>query len=266
MSWIKLPREALQIARECGPTAMAVFVHLVDLSDSEGRSWPLRATLAAALGVSIPTVTRAVCALREAGHIEVDFARKGCPNEYRLTNRVVSPVIRERITSDSTRITSDSTRITSDSGGRITSDSIKEQEKNNKKRKKRAPDVEIPESLRSERFAAIWGDWLEHRSELKKAKPLTAVAIRRALLKLEGWGEPRAVRALEHSLANGWSGIYEPDSNEPSGPPPPKNDPKLAAELERSRKIKQGRRNGNGAAKPIGATSWQLVQQRLNGG
>ena len=68
---------------------------------------------------------------------------------------------------------------------------------------------EIPSSLNSPEFLSSWGDWVLHRGEIKK--PLTPTASKLALRKLEKLGHDRAVAAIQHSIANGWQGIFEPD-------------------------------------------------------
>jgi len=61
----------------------------------------------------------------------------------------------------------------------------------------------------SERFAAVWRAWKEHRRKLKK--PMTDYAQTLTLKKLPKT-ESEAVRWIEHALEKGWQGIYEPDA------------------------------------------------------
>jgi hypothetical protein len=77
-----------------------------------------------------------------------------------------------------------------------------------KNKKKGGEPIEIPAPLQGESFAAAWGEFIKHRSEIKK--PLTPLAIRKQLKALEKIGPARAVAAIDHSIANGWTGIYEP--------------------------------------------------------
>lgn len=57
-------------------------------------------------------------------------------------------------------------------------------------------------------FSAAWADWTEHRKQLKR--PLTPIAIRNQFLLLKKMGEPAAIAAIRHSLANSYQGIFEP--------------------------------------------------------
>jgi len=59
-------------------------------------------------------------------------------------------------------------------------------------------------------FKLFWSNWEQHRKE-KKAK-LTPTARNQQLEKLKDMGEQRAIAALKHSLANGWTGIFEEET------------------------------------------------------
>lgn len=63
----------------------------------------------------------------------------------------------------------------------------------------------------SPEFAAAWANWGKHRTEIRK--PLKPTATKAQLAKLAAMGEPRAIAAINHSLANQWTGIFEPDAN-----------------------------------------------------
>lgn len=69
-------------------------------------------------------------------------------------------------------------------------------------------DFGIPSNLDNEAFKTIWADFLAHRKQLKKK--LTQTAAKTLLVKLSGWGLARASTALTHSIANGWTGVFEP--------------------------------------------------------
>jgi hypothetical protein len=57
-------------------------------------------------------------------------------------------------------------------------------------------------------FKLFWGNWEKHRKEKKQT--LTPTARKQQLEKLQAMGELRAIAALKHSLANGWTGLFEP--------------------------------------------------------
>ncbi len=79
--------------------------------------------------------------------------------------------------------------------------------------KERAEALVLP--FDSADFKLFWENWEQHRKE-KKAK-LTPTARNQQLEKLKDMGEHRAIAALKHSLANGWTGIFEPEQAKPNG-------------------------------------------------
>lgn len=79
----------------------------------------------------------------------------------------------------------------------------------------------------SEDFAQAWGRWEQHRRET--GKKLTPTSVKLQFKKLAAIGEARAVRAIDHSIANGYQGIFEPTGR--NGKPEPVDsgtDPELA--------------------------------------
>ena len=66
----------------------------------------------------------------------------------------------------------------------------------------------LPKSLTTDRFMAAWVEWQIHRKEIKHK--LTPTTIHRQLLKCEGLGHDRAIRAIEYSIEQGYVGIFEP--------------------------------------------------------
>jgi len=68
----------------------------------------------------------------------------------------------------------------------------------------------------SEAFRDAWNDWQTHRKE--KKKPITPLSANIQLKELQAWGEERAISAIGHSIAKGWTGIFEP-SGQALNPP-----------------------------------------------
>jgi hypothetical protein len=60
----------------------------------------------------------------------------------------------------------------------------------------------------SKEFRSAWESWEQHRREIKKK--LTPESIRQQFRKLVEMGESRSIAAINHSIANGWQGIFEP--------------------------------------------------------
>ncbi|WP_309400198.1 hypothetical protein [Cerasicoccus maritimus] len=73
-----------------------------------------------------------------------------------------------------------------------------------------AEHVIIPKELCTAPFKDAWEEWKAHRSEMRKR--FTDRAQRMALKKLATLGPEAAIAAIEHSIANGYQGIF-PDPN-----------------------------------------------------
>lgn len=68
--------------------------------------------------------------------------------------------------------------------------------------------ADLPENLQTKSFLNAWGEWEQHRKEIGHSLKPTTIA--KQLKKLSTWGPERAIAALNHSMENGWHGIFEP--------------------------------------------------------
>lgn len=85
------------------------------------------------------------------------------------------------------------------------------------------PKIEFPASLRTETFRDACTRWFRHRNDI--GKRFSHEAIRLQLLDLEQLGETEAISRINHSIKQGWTGIYPPkDSAGRNGPPPVNGD------------------------------------------
>ena len=70
--------------------------------------------------------------------------------------------------------------------------------------------IPIPAELDTPEFAQAWADWKEHlRQKRKPMKPLQEAKL------LSTWaanGVERTIAAINHSIANGWQGLFEPNA------------------------------------------------------
>lgn len=73
---------------------------------------------------------------------------------------------------------------------------------------------EIPESLDSPEFREAWMRWETHRQEIRKK--LTPTSVKQQMEKLKGFGCDRAIAALNNSIANGYTGIFENETKKGS--------------------------------------------------
>lgn len=70
--------------------------------------------------------------------------------------------------------------------------------------------IPLPPSLQTEPFLTAWANWAAHRAEIRK--PITNTMARTQLGQFAEWGERRAIAAINHTIAKGWQGIREPDT------------------------------------------------------
>ena len=69
----------------------------------------------------------------------------------------------------------------------------------------------------SDSFATAWRAFCRMRAEIRK--PMRQTGAEATLQKLADMGEARAVAALQHTTANEWQGIREPDTPKANGSP-----------------------------------------------
>lgn len=108
----------------------------------------------------------------------------------------------------------------------------KEEEKDKEQEKEK--DDGFPEILNTPEFRVEWAKWETHRKEIRKK--ITPTARNEQLGKLAEMGVLRAISALQHSIASGWQGVFEPyanQSNRGSGG----NRPRLTVAEERNSHI-----------------------------
>lgn len=74
---------------------------------------------------------------------------------------------------------------------------------------------QFPASLDTPEFKAAWGEWREHRKQIRK--PLTPMSARKGLAQCEAMGAARAIAAINRSIANGWRGIFEDSNGQATG-------------------------------------------------
>ncbi len=74
----------------------------------------------------------------------------------------------------------------------------------------------IPPELDTDQFREAWSEFLAHRDEIRK--PVGAVGGKRLLKRFSVMGVDTAIASLHNSVANGWQGVFEPNSA-PGRPP-----------------------------------------------
>ena len=100
-----------------------------------------------------------------------------------------------------------------------------------KRERKPAQDMpEIPEALNTPAFRSAWTDFIDHRKSNRK--PLSPKAAELNLKKCLELGHDIACSAIEQTIANGWTGIFEPKAATPgANGSKPKRDPRVPAHI-----------------------------------
>jgi hypothetical protein len=75
----------------------------------------------------------------------------------------------------------------------------------------RLPVPNLPSDLNVPKLRTAWHDWQEHRAQMRK--PITPKSAEKSFAQFVKWGIDRSVAAIEHSIAGGYQGIFEPSSN-----------------------------------------------------
>jgi hypothetical protein len=202
-------------------SAKIVFARLRQYQGENADCWPSVQTMSAEVGIAGRNVIKQLQALERHGLIVVT-RRTGTSNRYRLATGDEIATRDGNVTSDRNITGTHDVSITGTSDGNITppvtETSPKENKKTSPKKSSEKTKVvfEVPPSLRTSAFAAAWDQWLRHRSEIRK--PLKTTAAAAQLRKLEAMGPDRATAAIEHSIAAGWTGIFEPTTNNNRNP------------------------------------------------
>ena len=104
----------------------------------------------------------------------------------------------------------------------------------------------FPDCLNTEGFKKSWADWHAYRRE-SKLKKWAARTCKAQLTKLAKLGEQNATAAIEHSIANGYQGIFEPSGTGSGGGG---SSPQARAEVRRADQAKRGYAEDQGLMLP----------------
>ena len=105
------------------------------------------------------------------------------------------------------------------------------QQKAKRERKPAQEMPSIPEALNTPAFLSAWDDFTAHRKSIRK--PLSPKAAELNLKKCLELGPDTACNAIEQSIANGWTGIFEPKASTSTAVngSKPKRDPRVPAHI-----------------------------------
>lgn len=178
--------------------ARLVLVLLADRADDSGKTWCGTRDIAARANIGRANVARVLKELCGLGELAVEHgAGRHGTHVYRISPGIMAKPHQDEAASPRSE------------GCVMVKRGMLQGEAHtpiNPKEPQKETVVELPFS--SPEFREAWKNWCQHRKEKRQA--LTPTATRQQLAKLSGLGERRAVLALEHSLACGYLGVFEP--------------------------------------------------------
>lgn len=77
--------------------------------------------------------------------------------------------------------------------------------------KKRQEEPPLPPALAGGAFVSSWGKYVEYRKS-KRLRPLLPASVAAKWAEMATWGEAAACESIARTIANGWSGLFEPQS------------------------------------------------------
>jgi len=204
----------------------SVMMALAHYADDTGDCWPSQRTLAHDAAMTERGIQKIMDALVLAGEVEivekgngrgnsthyrlVKYARKGeqepskgrtiC-SSFEKEERANGDTLKgERIAERANGLPLKGEQLVPPNTNRIPLES-----------KKNTTMAEIPDALKTPEFLTAWSEFKTHRKQ--KKKPMTELAEQKQIRIMEQWGVARAIAAIDHSISNGWTGIFEPRQN-----------------------------------------------------
>ena len=243
MRFAKFPLE-LASRTDVTPASKIVYAIIVDKIGGNARCWSGLRSLATATGLHRDTVSRCVHELAERGLLIVEFRggmsgkRSERTNVYKLpTLNVLETQTLNVLGSPTLNVLGSPTLATSEKHQRPRNpdvnvlktrtfnvdkmstepDPVNQTQKPETKGAREKSDWEAVSRivangiLDTEKFRDAWKEWAQHRREI--GKPLKPTMVGKQMRKLKQMGCNRAIAAIEHSVTNGWTGIYEDKEN-----------------------------------------------------
>ena len=232
--WTWLDNAAIDRIPEVGPRAFAVLAVLARHADAKRESYPGVARIAQLTAMSERQVKREIATLCDAGLVSRQRRSRGrglgtfnvyriLPALHRATPDPMNGVTRGQGRPDASYIgpgeavTSGQERSLHGATGGPETRLIEQDKKNKKPPKSPKGDlVGFPAELAGEDFSDAWREWEAYRAQRKNK--LTDIGRRRQLKKLAALGAARAIAAIDHSITQGYTGIFEPSRVAAAGP------------------------------------------------
>lgn len=220
---------------------LLLMLALADFADEQGVCWPSQAVLAAKVRCSVRWVQKMLADLKKDGEIEVkkQGIGRGQNTEYQIVfsepkkANVDTPINGEKTnvdTSITTKEKANSVTLKGElcdvkpelhniKGERI----VRTNHHRTVKEPSKEPPADLPLPFDSPDFAETWEQWKNHRREIRKKLTPTAVQQQFALCRKVGKAD--AIEMIQTSIRNGWTGLFEPQTNRGKSPAPSEDDP-----------------------------------------
>lgn len=221
-----------------GEAKLLVLLALADWCNDQGVCWPSMEALGKKARIERRSARRIVHQLELAGYLEIETGTTGAKqNKYHLNlGKLENSEGRTQSPPSVAQEDTESHRVPPRSAGEDT--------ESKKGRTPESPDPSLEPSVdppreppyKSAEFLEALNDWEQHKKEIRD--PLKPTGRKMLYKKLAGLGEQQAIAAIEHSIANGWKGIYEERERTGSsngGRPAPQT--KADASLEAARQV-----------------------------
>lgn len=217
------------LAEMTGNEAKLLLAFLVPVDFHTGQAFPAMETLAIDAGIAnIHRARQAMKMMEERGILKEVTGSAGrvskvrelqCPNHAPVkikrptSNRYTSCTGTHGVRDDSVAPTGTLLTINRDdsvapTGTHGVPRTYQNRSKNNSKNKSAADAGEFPDTLKtSPDFLKAWSEW--ERYKRQKRQTITPLTRKRQLAQCEQWGPTRATQAIEASIQNGWTGLFE---------------------------------------------------------
>jgi DNA-binding transcriptional ArsR family regulator len=180
--------------RKLSPIQKLLVAMISNSSNEEGYCWATNSYFSEALGCNQRTIQRHIEELEEAGYVDRSVIRDG---DGVVTQRVL--IVKENrpffVTPPPDR---------NDTPPPVKNVMYNNKEYNNKEYKGGMTKSEPPYT--SEKFCSTWNDWVNYRKEKKQT--LTPTTVKRQFKLLASMSEEDAIKSLEQSMSNGWTGLF----------------------------------------------------------
>jgi DNA-binding MarR family transcriptional regulator len=187
--WAVIP-PGVRYDKNLSAQAKLLYVELTALTKVRGYAWASNRYLAERFDVHTDSITRWLKELNEAGHIAIEIDRKGGNRRKIILAETLPANLRL------------ATRKNTDTYPQKYGGLLNKYKRTNKSEKKR---WQLPADL--SRLEADWQDWLKYKRE--RRQPMTQSTFDRQVAKLRRLGVERGAAAIQASIENSWTGLFE---------------------------------------------------------